>query len=188
MPIYTSDTCHPIVKLFRNCYLLLCFSCIQQSAPEVDVDILVIRVTSNDADNLKLQVANNKEALHDMLLGLKERLPAITFTLESFADRFEIITPILTSGERIDEAFNAVCHHVLQLSFFFRDTVAQCKKTVQVFLDAAIEFLKETQLKLPGYEEITTLPLLLLKQITNAIASILEQAIQMIIENVESWR
>uniref|UniRef100_A0A8C7PAW4 Vitellogenin domain-containing protein n=1 Tax=Oncorhynchus mykiss TaxID=8022 RepID=A0A8C7PAW4_ONCMY len=145
------------------------------SAPEVDVDILVIRVTSNDADNLKLQVANNKEALHDMLLGLKERLPAITFTLESFADRFEIITPILTSGERIDEAFNAVCHHVLQLSFFFRDTVAQCKKTVQVFLDAAIEFLKETQLKLPGYEEITTLPLLLLKQITNAIASILEQ-------------
>uniref|UniRef100_A0A8C7PDJ5 Vitellogenin domain-containing protein n=1 Tax=Oncorhynchus mykiss TaxID=8022 RepID=A0A8C7PDJ5_ONCMY len=158
------------------------------SAPEVDVDILVIRVTSNDADNLKLQVANNKEALHDMLLGLKERLPAITFTLESFADRFEIITPILTSGERIDEAFNAVCHHVLQLSFFFRDTVAQCKKTVQVFLDAAIEFLKETQLKLPGYEEITTLPLLLLKQITNAIASILEQAIQMIIENVESWR
>ncbi|XP_064781714.1 apolipoprotein B-100-like [Oncorhynchus masou masou] len=158
------------------------------SAPEVDVDILVIRVTSNDADNLKLQVSNNKEALHDMLLGLKERLPAITSTLESFADRFEIITPILTSGERIEEAFNAVCHHVLQLSFFFRDTVAQCKKTVQVFLDAAIEFLKETQLKLPGYEEITTLPLLLLKQITSAIASILEQAIQMIIENVESWR
>uniref|UniRef100_A0A8C8CI45 Vitellogenin domain-containing protein n=1 Tax=Oncorhynchus tshawytscha TaxID=74940 RepID=A0A8C8CI45_ONCTS len=158
------------------------------SAPEVDVDILVIRVTSNDADNLKLQVANNKEALHDMLLGLKERLPAITFTLESFADRFEIITPILTSGERIEEAFNAVCHHVLQLTFFFRDTVAQCKKTVQVFLDAAIEFLKETQLKLPGYEAITTLPLLLLKQLTSAIASILEQAIQMIIENVESWR
>uniref|UniRef100_A0A8C8EM27 Vitellogenin domain-containing protein n=1 Tax=Oncorhynchus tshawytscha TaxID=74940 RepID=A0A8C8EM27_ONCTS len=147
------DTCHPIV----------------------DVDILVIRVTSNDADNLKLQVANNKEALHDMLLGLKERLPAITFTLESFADRFEIITPILTSGERIEEAFNAVCHHVLQLTFFFRDTVAQCKKTVQVFLDAAIEFLKETQLKLPGYEAITTLPLLLLKQLTSAIASILEQ-------------
>uniref|UniRef100_A0A4W5MMQ3 Uncharacterized protein n=1 Tax=Hucho hucho TaxID=62062 RepID=A0A4W5MMQ3_9TELE len=161
------------------------------SAPEDDVDILVIRATTKDTDKIKIQVADNKEALHDMLLGLKERLPAIISTLTNFADKYEILRNLKSSiNHLLEEASNAVDHHVLklsQLSILFRDTVAQFKKTVQVFLDAAIKFLKETQLKLSGSEEITTLPELL-KQLTSTIASILEQAIQMIIENVKSWR
>nr|XP_013999411.1 unnamed protein product [Salmo salar] len=150
------------------------------SAPEDDVDILVIRVTTKDAGNLKLQVADNKEVLHDMFLGLKERLPAITSTLNSFADKYGIFMHLITSGKHIEEAFDAVGQHVFVLSIYFWDTV-------QFFLDGATKFLKETQLKLHDYEEITTLPVLL-KQLTSAIASILEQAIQMIIGNLESWR
>lgn len=120
------------------------------------------------------------EAPHDMLLGLKERLPAITSTLNSFADKYGIFMHLITSGKHIEEAFDAVGQHVFVLSIYFWDTV-------QFFLDGATKFLKETQLKLHDYEEITTLPVLL-KQLTSAIASILEQAIQMIIGNLESWR
>ncbi|KAK6294984.1 hypothetical protein J4Q44_G00342100 [Coregonus suidteri] len=154
------------------------------SAPEDDVDILVIRATAKDADKMNLQVAYNMEAPHNILLGLKERLPAITSTLTNFADKYEIFRHVegLKSSivNLIEEAYTAANSHAAelsQLSILFRNTVVQYQKTVQVYLDAAIKFLKETQFKLPGSEEMTTLPELL-KQLTSAIATILEQAIQ----------
>uniref|UniRef100_A0A674EI87 Apolipoprotein Bb, tandem duplicate 1 n=1 Tax=Salmo trutta TaxID=8032 RepID=A0A674EI87_SALTR len=162
------------------------------SAPEDDVDILVIRATAKDADKIKLQVAYNMEAPHDMLLGLKERLPAITSTLNSFSNKYEIFGHVegLKSSiiNLIEEAYTAANSHAAelsQLSILFRNTVFQFQKTIQVFLDAAIKFLRETEFKLPGSEEITTLPKVL-KQLTTGIATMVEQAIQVLIDSAEA--
>uniref|UniRef100_A0AAZ3SHM5 Vitellogenin domain-containing protein n=1 Tax=Oncorhynchus tshawytscha TaxID=74940 RepID=A0AAZ3SHM5_ONCTS len=162
------------------------------SAPEDDVDILVIRATAKDADKIKLQVAYNMKAPHDMLLGLKERLPAITSTLNSFSNKYEIFGHVegLKSSiiNLIEEAYTAANSHTAelsQLSILFRNTVFQFQKTIQVFLDAAIKFLRETEFKLPGSEEITTLPEVL-KQLTTGIATMVEQAIQMLIDSAEA--
>nr|XP_046147115.1 apolipoprotein B-100-like [Oncorhynchus gorbuscha] len=162
------------------------------SAPEDDVDILVIRATAKDADKIKLQVAYNMKAPHDMLLGLKERLPAITSTLNSFSNKYEIFGHVegLKSSiiNLIEEAYTAANSHAAelsQLSILFRNTVFQFQKTIQVFLDAAIKFLRETEFKLPGSEEITTLPEVL-KQLTTGIATMVEQAIQMLIDSAEA--
>lgn len=153
---------------------------------------MVIRATAKDADKIKLQVAYNMEAPHDMLLGLKERLPAITSTLNSFSNKYEIFGHVegLKSSiiNLIEEAYTAANSHAAelsQLSILFRNTVFQFQKTIQVFLDAAIKFLRETEFKLPGSEEITTLPKVL-KQLTTGIATIVEQAIQVLIDNAEA--
>uniref|UniRef100_A0A8C7PE58 Vitellogenin domain-containing protein n=1 Tax=Oncorhynchus mykiss TaxID=8022 RepID=A0A8C7PE58_ONCMY len=162
------------------------------SAPEDDVDILVIRATAKDVDKIKLQVAYNMKAPHDMLLGLKERLPAITSTLNSFSNKYEIFGHVegLKSSiiNLIEEAYTAANSHAAelsQLSILFRNTVFEFQKTIQVFLDAAIKFLRETEFKLPGSEEITTLPEVL-KQLTTSIATMVEQAIQMLIDSAEA--
>lgn len=132
------------------------------------------------------------KAPHDMLLGLKERLPAITSTLNSFSNKYEIFGHVegLKSSiiNLIEEAYTAANSHAAelsQLSILFRNTVFEFQKTIQVFLDAAIKFLRETEFKLPGSEEITTLPEVL-KQLTTSIATMVEQAIQMLIDSAEA--
>ncbi|XP_067098265.1 apolipoprotein B-100-like [Osmerus mordax] len=135
------------------------------SAPEDDVDILIIRSFVKDADRMYLQVIYNTKAPNGMLQGLKEKIPAITSTLASFADKYELIGPIKglkSSIVQITEAYNSAINddmiQLSQISMFYRDVVVQYQKTIQVILDAAVKFLKETQFKLPVSEEMTTLP------------------------------
>ncbi|KAM4600708.1 apolipoprotein B-100-like [Polymixia lowei] len=161
------------------------------SAPENDVEILIIRASAKDADRLNLKVAVNMEAPEIMIIGLQERLPAITSSLTSFGEKYQLFGHAagLQSAiiKHIEEAYNtAVNHapHLSQLSILFRNTIVQYQKTVQVFLDAAIKFLRETQFKLPGSRKMTTLPEVL-KKLTTSIAAMLEEGIQMMVVNVE---
>merc|ERR1712168_19123 len=120
--------------------------------PEEDVDILVIRASAKENDKMNLQIAYNMEVPRDMLLGLKERLPSITSTLTMFADKY-LMTSLVEDLKSalvkfVDEAYNAPMlfdEQMGQLSILFRNTVVQYQKLVQVFLDAAIKFLRETQ-------------------------------------------
>ncbi|XP_019909282.2 apolipoprotein B-100 isoform X2 [Esox lucius] len=161
------------------------------SAPEDDVDILVIRTTADDGDKIKLQVAYNMEAPNDMLLGLKERLPLITSTLTNFLEKYQIFGHMeglkRATINLIEDAYITANRHapeLSQLSVLFRNTVVQYQKAVQVFLDAAIKILRETQFKLPGSEEMTTLPEVL-KQFTITLSIILQHTIEIINRNVE---
>ncbi|XP_046905494.1 apolipoprotein B-100-like isoform X1 [Hypomesus transpacificus] len=162
------------------------------SAPEDDVDILIIRASVQDTERMRLKIAYNMEAPNDMLMGLKERLPTITSTLNNFADKYQLFGQV--SGLKsavinlIEEAYSTTNNHAAdlsQLSILFRNTVVQYQKTVQVFLDAAVKSLREIQFKLPGSEEMTTLPEVL-KKLTTGIAQLLERAVQMLLANVES--
>jgi len=163
------------------------------SAPEEDVDILVIRASAKDTDKMNLQVAYNMEAPRDMLLGLKERLPSITSTLAMFADKYMITSLVedLKSAlmKVIDEVYSVPMYFdepLGQLSILFRNTVVRYQKAVQVILDAAVKFLRETQFKLPGSDEVTTIPEVL-KQLTTSISGMLEKALQFISESAEVY-
>ncbi|KAM7367783.1 hypothetical protein PAMP_014060 [Pampus punctatissimus] len=163
------------------------------STPEVDVDILVVRSSSRDADKMNLQFVYNMEAPKVMLSELKTRLPFIMSTFTAFADKYQITRNMEelkhSVVNRMSEAFNAAIYYDVQmseLSVFFRNTIVQYQKTVQVFLDAAIKVLRETQFKLPGSEEMTTLPEVL-KKLTSSIATMLDKILHIIYENMEVY-
>merc|ERR1739838_906000 len=139
-----------------------------------------------------LKIAYNMEAPTDLFQGLKERLPAITTTLTSFAEKYHLLGQLsnlkVAIINLIEEAYinvNTQAAELSQLSILFRNTVVQYQKTVQVLLEAAVKFLRETEFKLPGSEEMTTLPVVL-KQLTTGIATMLDEAIQMFLINVEN--
>ncbi|KAM6992516.1 apolipoprotein Bb, tandem duplicate 1 [Tautogolabrus adspersus] len=163
------------------------------SAPEVDIDILVITSTPQDADKMNLQISYNMEAPKVMLSEMKTRLPSIIATFTMFADKYQITSSIETLKNtvvnRISEAYDAAVNYdaqMSQLSIFFRNIIVQYQLTVQTFLDAVIKVLRETQFKLPGSDEMTTLPEAL-KKLTSSIAAMLDVTIQSIYENVEVY-
>ncbi|XP_028254055.1 apolipoprotein B-100-like [Parambassis ranga] len=163
------------------------------SAPEVDVDILDIRSSLKDADSINLQVAYNMEAPKAMVSELKMKIPSILSSLKAFADRYQItsrIEMLTDSASRLlSEAYNVAVNYdaqMSQLSVLFRNTIVQYQKTVQAFLDAVIKFLQETQFKLPGSNEMATLPEVL-KKLTSSVAAMLDTYIKMIYENMEVY-
>ena len=163
------------------------------SAPDVDVDILVIRSSSKDADKMNLQIAYNMEAPKVMLSELKTKIPSIISTFTSFANKYQITRNIEDLKDavvtRVSEAYNAAINYDIQMtqqSIFFRNIIVQYQKTVQVFLDAVIKVLRETKFKLPGSDEMTTLPEVL-KKLTSSIAAMLDTTIQRIYENMEVY-
>ncbi|XP_068433381.1 apolipoprotein Bb, tandem duplicate 1 [Clinocottus analis] len=163
------------------------------SAPEVDVDMLAIRSSSKDAAKINLQIAYNMEAPKVMLNQLKMKLPSIISTFTMFADKYQITSKIeeLKNSvvDRISEAYNAAINYdtqMSQLSIFFRNIIVQYQKSVQVLLDAVVKVLRETQFKLPGSDEMTTLPVVL-KKLTSSIAALLDMTLQSISANMEIY-
>ncbi|XP_069578471.1 apolipoprotein Bb, tandem duplicate 1 [Brachyistius frenatus] len=163
------------------------------SAPDVDVDILVIRSSSKDADKMNLQIAYNMEAPKAMLSELKIKLPSIIYTFTQFADKYQITSSMLALKyslvNQIRDAYDVAINYdvqMSQLSIFFRNIVVQYQKTVQVFLDAIIKVLRETRFKLPGSDEMTTLPEVL-KKLTSSIAAMVDVTIHTIYENMEVY-
>lgn len=155
--------------------------------------MLVIRSSSKDADKINLQIIYNMDVPKLMLSEVKTRLPSIINAFTVFADKYQITGNMVelrnTVVDRINEAYNTAINYDVQmseLSIFFRNIIVQYQKTVQVFLDAVIKVLRETQFKLPGSDEVTTLPEVL-KKLTSSIAALLDMTIQSIYENMEVY-
>ncbi|KAM8725601.1 apolipoprotein B-100-like [Acanthopagrus schlegelii] len=162
------------------------------SDPGKDVDIITIRGSAKDADKMNLKMVFNMEAPDILLSGLQERLPAISSCLSSFAEKYQLFTYVAQLKDIIidftEEAHNIAKNHaqdLSQLSILFRNTVVQYQKAVQVFLDAAIKFLRETRVKLPGSEEMTPL-LEVLNKMTIRITALVEQVTWLVAVNVEN--
>ncbi|XP_034087874.1 apolipoprotein B-100-like [Gymnodraco acuticeps] len=161
------------------------------SAPEDDVEVLVIRSSSMDADKMNLQIAYNMEAPKVVLSELKTRIPSIISAFTMFADKYHITSNMeeLRNSvvNRISEVYEAAINYdsqMSQLSIFFRNIIVQYQKTVQVFIDAVVKVLRETQFKLPGSDEMTTLPEVI-KKLTSSISAMLDSTLQIIYENIE---
>ncbi|CAB1436575.1 unnamed protein product [Pleuronectes platessa] len=165
----------------------------EMSAPEDDVDILAIRSSPKDADKMTLQISYNMEAPKVLLSELKMKLPSILSSFTVFADKYQITTKMSDLKDsvlnRINEAYAAAINYddqMSQLSIFYRNTIVEYQKSVQVLLDAVIKVLRETQFKVPGSEEMTTLPEVL-KKLTTSIAAMLDATIQITYENMEVY-
>lgn len=133
----------------------------------------------------------NMDAPDIMLSGLQERLPTIISCLSSFAEKYQLFkhaaqlkNNIIYYTEEAHNIANNHAPHLSQVSILFRKTIAQYQKTVQVFLDDAIRFLRETMVKLPGSEE--KIPLIeVLNKLTTSITTMLEKAMHVVAVNVE---
>uniref|UniRef100_A0A671W882 Vitellogenin domain-containing protein n=1 Tax=Sparus aurata TaxID=8175 RepID=A0A671W882_SPAAU len=143
--------------------------------------------------NIAFLIPYSMEAPQVLLSELKTRLPSIISTFTMFADKYQLTTKMEELKNfvvnRITEAYDAAINYdvqMSQLSIFFRNIIVQYQQTVQVFLDALIKVLRETQFKLPGSDEMTTLPEVL-KKLTSSIAAMLDMAIQTISENMEVY-
>lgn len=128
-----------------------------------------------------------------MLNELKMRLPSIISTFITFADKYQITTKMGDLKDfvlnRITEAYAAAIrydHQMSQLSIFYRNIIVEYQKTVQVLLDAVVKVLRETQFKVPGSDEMTTLPEVL-KKLTTSIAAMLDATIQIMYQNTEVY-
>lgn len=156
------------------------------------MEILTIRAAAKDGDKLRLQAAYNLDAPKDILAGLEERVPAITSTLINFLEKYGIVSTLEnvknTLVSVVTEAYNTAVSHapdMSQLSILFRDVVVQYQKTVQILLDAAVKFLRETQIELPSLGKVT-LPEIVHKITTN-VGAVLEQLLQVITENLQTY-
>ncbi|XP_072313030.1 apolipoprotein Bb, tandem duplicate 1 [Eucyclogobius newberryi] len=163
------------------------------SAPEDDVDILVLRSSPKDSDKMTLQVAYNMEAPKAMLNEFKAKIPAILVSLRTFVDNNLLTSNVLEWRDaivaRIDDAYNAAINYdaqLSQLSVFFRNFIVEFQKNAQAILDAAVKVLRETQFQLPGSEELTTLPVVL-KELTTSIANVLRNTIQIVYDNMDYY-
>ncbi|XP_053737738.1 apolipoprotein Bb, tandem duplicate 1 [Synchiropus splendidus] len=161
------------------------------SAPEVDVDILVIRAVPKDSDKLSLQIVYDTEAPITMVSELRMRLPSIMASFSKFADKYQItktVTELWSMVERrVLEAYDAAIHYDMslsQLSIFFRNTVVQYQKSVEVLLEAVVKFLREAQFKIPGTDRLTTLPEVF-REVTSSFASMLDRVIRTLYEFTE---
>ncbi|KAM6992517.1 apolipoprotein B-100-like [Tautogolabrus adspersus] len=161
------------------------------SDPGNDVDIVTVRASVKDADKINLKMVINMEAPDIMLYGLQERLPAITTSMSSFVEKYQLSRHAAQLKNFIiyytEEAHNIANNHAPDLSYIsilFRNTVVQYQKTVLLLLDATINVLKETQVKLPGSEEMTPL-IEVLNKLTASITSWLEKAFTLVVVNVE---
>lgn len=172
-----------------------------QSAPGIDVDIFTARMAAAD-ENMLLQSTYNLEAPNEMIQGFKARLPAMTSAVTNFGDKYGICGALkglkTTVIQALDEAFTVASSHapeLSQLSVLFRNVVVQYQKSIQSLLNAAVRFLRETQIKLPGMEE-TTLPeickkvkrsiILVFEQIITAVSTNLDTYVSPIIQNIRS--
>ncbi|XP_051510342.1 apolipoprotein B-100-like [Myxocyprinus asiaticus] len=158
------------------------------SAPENDVDILIIRAAEKGEEKILL-ATYNLDAPHDMLVGLKERLPAIFSSIELFAEKHGILGAVEGLKKNFvyafDEAYTAASSdtpELSELSILLKNIAVRYQKYIQTLLDVFINFLRESHWQMPGMDNETTLPEIC-KKISSNIAAVLEQ----LIENLEVY-
>lgn len=165
----------------------------QQSAPEVDVNVLAVRSAVRDADKRRLQIAYNMEVPRSMLFELKTRIPSVLSAVTLFAEKCQIARLVedlkMAAVIRVGEVYDTATSYRLktsQLSIFFRNSFVQYQKTVQAFIDAVVKVLRETKFKMPGSDELTTIPEVL-REATSSIGVVLEKILQNIYTNMQFY-
>ncbi|CAM4694151.1 unnamed protein product [Leuciscus chuanchicus] len=162
----------------------------QASAPQDDVDILIIRAAPK-GDGKVLLVSYNLQAARDVSIGLMDSLSDISLSITSFAEKYGLIIPrerlfkILREFEIVyadvrSYALNA-SPDLSELSKLFRNVAATYQKNIQVPINAVIDFLTETKYTLPGMDEAT------LPEICTKIKSIIAEMLEKLANNLEIY-
>lgn len=139
---------------------------------------------------MRLQIAYNMEVPRSMLVELKSRVPSI---LSAVTEKYQLTRLVeelkMAAVTHAGEVYDTVTSYKLemsQLSIFFRNSFVQYQKNVQAFIDAVVKVLRETKFKLPGSDELTTIPEVL-REATRSIGAVLENILQNIYTNVQFY-
>ncbi|KAK9956583.1 hypothetical protein ABG768_014308 [Culter alburnus] len=162
------------------------------SAPEDDVDILIIRAAPK-GDEKVLLVSYNLQAACNVSRGLINRLQDISSSVTGFAEKHGIII----TNDRLDLIvleFNKVLVYaenaalwpspeLSELSKLFRNVVVTSQMNIQFLINTAIDFLRETNYKLPGMEATLSDIKFIIAEMLEKIANNLEIYFLPIMEN-----
>ncbi|XP_072558800.1 apolipoprotein B-100-like [Paramormyrops kingsleyae] len=145
------------------------------NAPEIDTDILSIRVSLKNPERLNLQTSWNMRPVDDMTSGLVDKVPVITASFANLVNKYhkslfgmdiestaqELQRTVYGS---IEEAYRRVTNEMPQspniasLSVIFRSVVRWCNKNMQAVFNSADLALSETYIQLPGLNETLAVP------------------------------
>ncbi|XP_034018729.1 LOW QUALITY PROTEIN: uncharacterized protein LOC117503580 [Thalassophryne amazonica] len=162
------------------------------SSPDVDVDILDIRSSSVDTDKVHLQIVYNMDAPRVMLAEVKNKIPSVTAAFTTLLTSTRSLGSLMLKRcvvTRLDEAYNTAGNHALQLSqlsVFYRSIIVERQKTIQVILDATVNFLQEAHFMLCGPDEVATLPEIE-RRLTDSVANTLIKIFHIIFNNIEIY-
>lgn len=126
-----------------------------------------------------------------MLFELKARIPSVLSAVALFAEKYQIARLVeelkMAAVSRVGEVYDTASSYKLQmsqLSVFFRNSFMQYQKTVQAFIDAVVKVLRETKFKLPGSDELTTIPEVV-REVVSSIGVVLEKILQNIYTSMQ---
>uniref|UniRef100_A0A8C7PP15 Vitellogenin domain-containing protein n=1 Tax=Oncorhynchus mykiss TaxID=8022 RepID=A0A8C7PP15_ONCMY len=138
------------------------------SEPTTDVEIMALKMSVINSEKLNIQTTWNMEVPTEMLLVVKAKVPEIMSAVcmedilsapQKIADRLEgSMEQIMDQGKVIYKraAENIAAMDLTAITDKLSNSVIfvlrQYQKNVQVLLDAAIKFLRETQFQMPGLE------------------------------------
>ncbi|XP_067240099.1 apolipoprotein B-100-like isoform X2 [Chanodichthys erythropterus] len=162
------------------------------SAPEDDVDILIIRAAPK-GDEKVLLISYNLQAACNVSRGLINRLQDISSSVTGFAEKHGIII----ANDRLDLIlleFNKVLVYaenaalwpspeLSELSKLFRNVVVTYQMNIQFLINTVIDFLRETNYKLPGMEATLSDIKFIIAEMLEKIANNLEIYFLPIMEN-----
>lgn len=161
-----------------------------QSAPQDDIDILIIRAAPK-GDEKVLLVSYNLQAARDVSIGLMDSLSDISLSITRFAEKYGLTIPrerlykILREFEIVYADVRSYVRNaspdLSELSKLFRNVVVTYQKNIQVLINAVIDFLRETKYKLPGMDEAT------LPEICTKIKSVIAEMLEKLANNLEIY-
>ncbi|XP_041951597.1 apolipoprotein B-100-like [Alosa sapidissima] len=179
------------------------------SEPQTDVDILGIEMNV-DSNKLNIQSSWNMEVPREMLLGIKERVPEITSTFnikDMMSDQadavYEIINRLQVSLQRAVEylkdqgqvMYARAADKIRDTDLFELPSIVsenakilleKYEKLFTTLVDAALTFLRETKLEVPGYDEKLSI-FEIYAEISTFIGDFTEDAITRIPEMLASY-
>merc|ERR1712168_1741123 len=141
------------------------------SEPTKDVDILAVKMSAVDFEKLSLQTTWNMEMPYETALNLKRMVPSflgigsypvvMTYTgMRKLAERLE--GPIEQATEQGKIMVKRATDNLAALNLPKMTTrvtdntimmLKQYQKNIEMLLNAAIKFLRETKFQIPGYDE-----------------------------------
>ncbi|KAL6485915.1 hypothetical protein MHYP_G00053070 [Metynnis hypsauchen] len=171
-----------------------------------DVDILKVTITLVDSEKLNFQTQWNMEVPNEMLHELKEQVPAVIYSLDLTNHMDTISTELDKVYNRVESTiahikdegkvmYRRATEHVVssdlihssnKLSDKILSILRAHQRNIQVWLDAAISFLRDTQFQLPGYSEKLS-GLELCNKIAVFITDVIEVAITRVPEALATY-
>ncbi|XP_053193160.1 apolipoprotein B-100-like [Scomber japonicus] len=141
------------------------------SEPTTDVDILGLKLSVRNSEKLNLQTTWNTEMPYEMMLGLKNQVPAVMGMVSAYGGR--TYDAIYDQARNIGDSFEqagkqgkvmfkravdnlAAVYPSNTMATVTDKTILLLKeyqKKVEIVLDAVVKFLRETKFQIPGFEQ-----------------------------------